>query len=178
MVSLIRNIILIFVASLLFFACKKEVQLPANKFVQKDSTSKEMIKLNKLLTDVENQDIKSYVDSSSIHFKLSDIGFYYGIITEGLGAKVEKGDNLLLEYQVLTLQGTLCYSYTGKKAKEFVVGKGERQRGLNEALTLLKDGGKAEFIVPSYLAYGMIGDRDKIPPRATLIYKVISVKHK
>jgi len=175
---LIRNIIVISVSILSLAACEKKVQLPSNKFEQSDSTSKEMIKLNKLLTDVENHDIKSYVDSSSLPFKLSDLGFLYTVTEPGSGTGIEKGDKILIEYQVQTLQGVFCYSYIGKNAKNMIVGKDERQRGFNNAITVLKEGGKGVFIVPSYLAYGMMGDAAKIPPRATLVYKVLSVKLK
>jgi FKBP-type peptidyl-prolyl cis-trans isomerase len=175
---LIRNIIVISVSILCLAACEKKVQLPSNKFIQRDSTSSEMIKLNKLLTDVENKDIKSYVDSSSLPFKLSSLGFFYAVTQEGTGSNIEKGDKILVEYEVQTLQGALCYTYIGKNAKNIIVGKDERQRGFNNAIMLLKDGGKGVFIAPSYLAYGMLGDANKIPPRATLVYKVLSVKLK
>ncbi|MDR3705775.1 MAG: FKBP-type peptidyl-prolyl cis-trans isomerase [Paludibacteraceae bacterium] len=175
---LIRNIIVIFASVLFLAACEKKVQLPSNKFVQRDSTSNEMIKLNKLLTDVENKDIKSYVDSSSFPFKLSNLGFLYVITEQGTGNGIEKGDKILVEYEMQTLQGAFCYSYTGKNTKEMIVGKDERQRGFNNAITMLKEGGKGVFIIPSYLAYGMLGDANKIPPRATLVYKVLSVKLK
>lgn len=175
---LIRNIIVVFVSVLFLVACEKKVQLPSNKFVQRDSTSKEMIKLNKLLTDVENKDIKSYVDSSSLPFKLSNLGFFYAVTEQGTGTSIETGDKIIVEYEVQTLQGTFCYSYTGKNAKNMIVGKDEHQRGFNNAITILKEGGKGVFIVPSYLAYGMLGDATKIPPRATLVYKVLSVKLK
>jgi len=37
---------------------------------------------------------------------------------------------------------------------------------------MLKPGGEAIFIIPPFLAYGLIGDGGKIPPRAIIIYDV------
>jgi FKBP-type peptidyl-prolyl cis-trans isomerase len=37
---------------------------------------------------------------------------------------------------------------------------------------LMKEGEKAIFIIPSHLAFGLLGDENKIPKRATLVYDV------
>jgi FKBP-type peptidyl-prolyl cis-trans isomerase len=44
------------------------------------------------------------------------------------------------------------------------------ESGLEEGILLLQEGDKARFIMPPHLAHGLIGDRDKIPARATIIY--------
>ena len=36
----------------------------------------------------------------------------------------------------------------------------------------MKVGDKAKFIIPSHLAFGLLGDENKIPKRATLVYDV------
>jgi len=53
-----------------------------------------------------------------------------------------------------------------------VVGHGGVESGLEEAVLLLHAGDKARIIIPSHLAYGLVGDDDKIPARATLIYEI------
>ena len=61
--------------------------------------------------------------------------------------------------------------------KELILGRSEMEAGLNEGLRLLKPGSEAIFIIPPFLAYGLIGDRKLIPPRAVLVYSV-SVRRK
>jgi FKBP-type peptidyl-prolyl cis-trans isomerase FkpA len=36
----------------------------------------------------------------------------------------------------------------------------------------MKQGQKAIFIMPPHLAHGLLGDKNKVPPRATLVYDV------
>jgi FKBP-type peptidyl-prolyl cis-trans isomerase len=36
----------------------------------------------------------------------------------------------------------------------------------------LAQGGKAKFILPSHLAYGLTGDQDKIPPQSPVVYDI------
>jgi FKBP-type peptidyl-prolyl cis-trans isomerase len=51
-----------------------------------------------------------------------------------------------------------------------VVGQGEVEPGLDEGIRLLHSGDKARFILPPHLAYGLIGDENKIPARSVIVY--------
>ena len=46
------------------------------------------------------------------------------------------------------------------------------ESGLHEALQLMKKNEKARLIVPSYLAHGLLGDSEQIPPQAILLIDV------
>ncbi|MBI4645341.1 MAG: FKBP-type peptidyl-prolyl cis-trans isomerase [Bacteroidia bacterium] len=45
-------------------------------------------------------------------------------------------------------------------------------QGWVEALPLMKEGGRAQLIIPSRLAYGKIGKEASIPPYSTLIFEI------
>lgn len=168
----------LFVLFLSFISCEKKVQMPSNKFVEVDSTSTNMIKLNQLLADVEQDEMKAYVKASKLDFKQSDLSYWYAITNEGSGDRIKNSDIVLIDYQVTTVKGDLCYSYTGDKAQKLVVGKSQRERGFNEALQLLKEGSQAVFVIPSNLCFGMMGDAKKVPPRTALVYKINNIKKK
>jgi FKBP-type peptidyl-prolyl cis-trans isomerase len=70
------------------------------------------------------------------------------------------------------LDGTLCYSSADLGPKEIVLGKTELEPGMNEGLRLLKPGAEALFILPPFLAFGLVGDGKKIPPRTIIVYSV------
>ena len=46
------------------------------------------------------------------------------------------------------------------------------ESGLHEALQLMKVNEKARLIVPSYLAHGLLGDSEQIPPQSILLIDV------
>jgi FKBP-type peptidyl-prolyl cis-trans isomerase len=50
------------------------------------------------------------------------------------------------------------------------------ESGLHEAVQLLSAGDSAVFILPSFRAHGLAGDRDRIPMRSTVVYRVGVVK--
>ena len=59
---------------------------------------------------------------------------------------------------------------------QFVIGEGDEPSGLHEMVKLMRVGAKAKVIIPSYLAYGLVGDDNKIPPSATLFYDLYLVE--
>jgi FKBP-type peptidyl-prolyl cis-trans isomerase FkpA len=76
------------------------------------------------------------------------------------------------------LNGDLAYSSGQTGPKEFEIGHGGVESGLEEGILLLHVGDHAKFIVPSHLAFGLLGDQNKIPQRATLVYDIELVKLK
>jgi FKBP-type peptidyl-prolyl cis-trans isomerase len=99
-------------------------------------------------------------------------GLWYQIIKEGNGKLFTDNDKVVLNYECSLLDGTKCYSSKDLGQKEVILGRSEVEPGLNEGLRLLKPGSEAIFIIPPFLAYGLIGDRKMIPSRAVLVYYV------
>ena len=52
---------------------------------------------------------------------------------------------------------------------KYGIGKDNVESGIHEGITYLRVGDKAKLLIPSYLAHGLVGDKNKIPPRATLV---------
>ena len=46
------------------------------------------------------------------------------------------------------------------------------ESGLHEAITYFKKGEKGFVVLPHYLAHGLIGNMDKIPPLSPVLYKL------
>ena len=67
-------------------------------------------------------------------------------------------------------------SYKRKEPIEFTLGIGQVIAGWDEGISLLKEGDKARFVIPSDLGYGARGAGGVIPPHATLIFDVELVK--
>ena len=68
------------------------------------------------------------------------------------------------------LDGSLCYSSDSLGPSTFRVDRAIS--GLEEGMLKLRVGDKARFIMPPYLAHGLIGDENRIPSRAIIIYDV------
>ena len=138
----------------------------------------EMADLNKFLVKKDMERIKNYIERKNLKMKESPTGLWYQIIKEGSGNTLTDNDKIVMDYDCSLLDGTKCYSSNDTGPKEIILGKTEIEQGLNEGLRLLKKGAEAIFIIPPYLAYGLIGDRKMIPPRAAIVYNVNILKAK
>ena len=89
------------------------------------------------------------------------------------------GDAVLVDFSVELLDGTICYTSEKEGPESFIVEKADIESGLHEAMQQMCTGDKGKFILPSFMAHGLIGDEDKIPPLTPVIYDIhlIEIDH-
>ena len=131
-----------------------------------------MADMNRYIIQKDRERIQSYCDRKGLSMKESPTGLWYIVVKEGRGNLFQENDRIIFDYECRLLDGTECYSSKESGPKDIVLGRSELPAGLNEGLKLLRSGGEAIFILPPFLAYGLIGDGKKIPPRATVVYNV------
>lgn len=138
----------------------------------------DLIKVNRQLVNEDADRIKTYVTEKKLNMQESKTGLWYLIESKNKSPLVQKGQVISLKYKVSLLDGTICYTSDKKEPRTFLVGQGGVESGLEEAALMLRKGDRGKFIMPPHLAYGLAGDNDRIPPRATIIYdiEVLDVK--
>ena len=98
-------------------------------------------------------------------------GLHYRPIAFGKGAFPSPNSNVVVHYEGKLIDGTVFdSSYERGKPAEFRLD--QVIKGWTEGLILMREGGKAELVIPSELGYGEEGAGDDIPPGATLIFQV------
>ena len=132
----------------------------------------EMADLNRYFVQKDRERIQNYIERKNLKMTESPAGLWYQIIKEGEGDVFADNDKVILDYECSLLDGTKCYSSKKLGPKEIILGRSEMESGLNEGLRLLKPGAEAIFIMPPFLAYGLIGDGKMIPSRAVIVYNV------
>ncbi|MDQ1331993.1 MAG: hypothetical protein QG576_27 [Bacteroidota bacterium] len=137
---------------------------------------KEMSDLNRYFVQKDRERIESYIARKELKMTESTVGIWYAISSEGTGNYFTDNDKVTMEYEVSLLDGSSCYSSEDMGPKEVIVGKSSIEAGLNLGLRMLKPGGKAIFIIPPFLAFGLTGDGKKIPARAVIVYNILNVQ--
>ncbi len=132
----------------------------------------EMAELNKYMVQKDRERIQNYIERKGLEMTESEAGLWYQIKSEGSGDYLIDNDRIVMEYECSLLDGTFCYSSQESGPKDLILGHSDIEAGLDRGLRMLKRGGEAIFIIPPFLAYGIVGDGDKIPPRAIIIYNV------
>jgi FKBP-type peptidyl-prolyl cis-trans isomerase FkpA len=132
-----------------------------------------MADLNRYLIQKDRERIQNYIERKNINMTESPTGMWYMIKEQGNGEFLKNDDRILIDFDCSLLDGTECYSSADLGPKEVILGKSKIETGLTEGLRMLKTGAEATFILPPHLAYGLVGDGNKIPPRSIIIYNVI-----
>ena len=129
-------------------------------------------KINRILLDVEKQEIIDFIHRYGWKMKETGSGLYYHIYSSGQGVPAELGKTAIIDYTIYLLNGDLVYSSEQEGSKQFTIGRGGVESGLEEAILLLRVGDKARFIMPAHMAHGVPGDGMKIPGQATIVYEL------
>ena len=134
--------------------------------------------MNRKMIQYESNLINDYIEKNDLNVIMTGTGLRYQILNEGEGELIKKGDIVTLQYELGLLSGELLYSSDNDGNKVFHVGRGGVESGLEEAVLKLRKNSEAILILPSHLAHGLIGDGNRIPPKAILVYsiKVIDIK--
>ena len=161
--------LLSFLSILIFFtACGRS---DSGKSIQNSSKYKEpLIKANQEAAKTENMQIDDYISRHHLDMETSNTGIRFLITKNGIGPKAMPGKTVKLSYTVTFLTGDTVYTALKDGPLVFEVGKGQVITGLEEAILLLRVGDQAKIIIPSHLAFGLIGDQKKILHKATLVY--------
>ncbi|MBG0781336.1 MAG: FKBP-type peptidyl-prolyl cis-trans isomerase [Bacteroidales bacterium] len=140
--------------------------------VSSDEIQRSLETANRYLLRTENEQIDAYVKRHNLNVAKTGTGLRYVIRRKGNGTPVKRGEVVKLNYKVKFLTGDVVYTSDDKGVKTFTVGRGGVEAGLEEAVLLLRRGDIATIILPSHLAFGLLGDDDKIPPRTSLVYEI------
>jgi len=162
---------------LLILSCRNEndtEQTVETPITQPEWSSNHSVDFNQEIHVREEIDITLYLEHhKDLKMKQSSSGLRYTIVENNQlnETLAQEGDVLDLDLKIELLDGTLCYE-TDSVPERLVLGRSERESGLQEALAMMKKNDKAKLILPSYLAYGLLGDSESIPPQSIIIIEV------
>ncbi|WP_298777557.1 gliding motility-associated peptidyl-prolyl isomerase GldI [uncultured Polaribacter sp.] len=156
---------IVFFVILIFISCSKVT--PRKPINPKKSTTifKETIKENKLLNKVEDAKILALIkkDSTKTYFQSSN-GFWYTYIKkieEDLPTPKQENE-VTLSYNITDLNDLIIYSKEELGVKKYKIDKEDFISGLQKGIKLMKIGETLTFVIPSYSAFGITGDGNKI----------------
>ncbi len=162
-----------FIISVLLIACSNNEH---KHNISTHQAKKTLKGVNRYLTQDDEDVMVGYARRMGWDMKIDSTGMLYQIYKKGTGEKVKALKFISLNYTVSLLNGTICYSSDSTGMLKFRVLEGGKESGLEYGVLKLCEGDKARFIIPPYLANGIIGDENKIPPRSIIIYDIEVIK--
>jgi FKBP-type peptidyl-prolyl cis-trans isomerase len=170
----VNGLYLVFILMLFHFCSGNQEKTITN--AELHNTEEALVGANRILVKKDQEKIMAYVRRNNLTMKETSSGLWYGIERYGFGVKAQENALVTLKYKVSLLDGTVCYDSDSLGVKQFTIGKGGVESGLEEGVLFLSIGDKATFIMPPHLAHGLPGDGNKIPARSIIVYDVILLK--
>ncbi len=159
---------------LVFSSCYRKSK-PITK-EQHEAFKENLVKANRGLVGIDQDKIEDYVKRRNWDMHKTETGMWYQIVGNSAGEKSEIGKIAHLKYQISLLDGQICYSSDSTGNLVFKIGHGGVESGLEEAILMMRVGDKGRFIMPPHLAYGLLGDENKIPSRTIIVYQAELLK--
>lgn len=155
---------------------KMDVKL--NRILNREEYDQKLTEYQGLIDDRdidEQRKMKIYLDTNQAHFSYFTDGIYYLPLQQGTGANAESGNQVRINYKGYFLNGIQFEStYERGQPLEFKLGEQEQVlKGIEKGISLMNEGAKTKFIIPSHLAFGESGSSTGIiPPYSTLVYEI------
>lgn len=170
-----HSLLILWVALFLFVSCRptadeKEKSPPVQQNAKELKDA--LIEQNRQLISEEIELIDAYEERHGLNLDTTSTGLRYKILDKTNGREVRLMKDVTLSYTASLLNGDLCYSSDSSGVLSFTIGQSNQPSGLQEGLLKMKEGERAIFIVPSYLAYGITGDGICIPGSSSILYNV------
>ncbi|MDX1363073.1 gliding motility-associated peptidyl-prolyl isomerase GldI [Arenibacter latericius] len=133
--------------------------------VKTGSILKESVERNKTLLKQEEEQIRKIIAADSNNTYLASGGgtWYHYINKNNESNYYPQPDDLVtMQYNIISLDNDTIYSQQEIGTITYKVDKQQLFPGLRNSVKLLKEGERATFLIPSSLAYGYHGDKNKI----------------
>lgn len=165
----VRNLsILLFL--LMVLSCTSDEQRDKEK-TNPAGLKEQLIRANRQFVKNQLDDIKGYIERHGYRMDSTQTGLQYQIKKGDPANTIAADSNDIagIRYKLRLLDGRECYTQDSALYREYHLTNDDMPAGLREGVLLMHEGDKALLIIPSYLAFGLTGDGDCIPPNAALV---------
>jgi len=173
-----RVFFLLCLTATMFVSCgNNEVMPDMQQTVVKPMYDESQISVNQEIVRRENADIALIAKRYNWNLEQTPNGLFYEILNKKDGSHPQTKDRVQLKGKIYLQDGTEVYNDREDGVKEFIINRsGDDPIGLHELAMLMCEGEKSRAIIPSFLAYGITGDGNKISALSFLICEVELIK--
>lgn len=160
--------------ALLFLVACGEGRTPPPAQVGQHTTAPDnrLIEENKRFAEREEADIQAWIRRQGMAMAATGTGLRYALLRDVPGDTARPGQQAVINFTACLLNGDTAYASEPGKPGIFRIGHADVESGLHEGIQHLSPGDSAVLVIPSALAFGLLGDREKIPMRSTVVYHI------
>jgi FKBP-type peptidyl-prolyl cis-trans isomerase len=132
----------------------------------------ELVQVNQRQIQEEQWLIKKYLERRKLAYERKGTGLHMVRVSAGnSNLKPKPGDWVAVQYQAFLLDGSPCFSSLDS-AEVFRLAYDPIESGLQDGILNMEVGEECLLLIPSHLAFGLVGDLEKIPPYTPVAYRV------
>ncbi|MBT7134802.1 MAG: gliding motility-associated peptidyl-prolyl isomerase GldI [Polaribacter sp.] len=147
------------------YGCTKVQPRRPIDFKSSSTILKETLKKSIQLNRIEDDKITALIKKDTTNsYQVSPNGFWYAYINkkEAIVQTPKLGDEVTFEYNITDLEGNIIYSKEELGIMKYRIDKEDFIFALQLGIKLMKVGETIIFVIPSYNAFGISGDGEKI----------------
>ena len=147
------------------FSCTKVQPRRPIDFKSSSTILKETLKKSIQLNRIEDDKIIALIKKDTTNsYQVSPNGFWYAYINkkQAIVQTPKLGDEVTFEYNITDLEGNVIYSKEELGIMKYRIDKEDFIFALQLGIKLMKVGETIIFVIPSYNAFGISGDGEKI----------------
>ncbi|MCB0429734.1 MAG: FKBP-type peptidyl-prolyl cis-trans isomerase [Flavobacteriales bacterium] len=167
-----RSLAYSFFVVCLMAACQESAPPPKPKPLPQKELKEDLEHANNILVRNEIFEIDNFIRRRNWNMTETGSGLRFMSGGGGTGDTVRMGNKVTFSFKISLLTGKQCYDSDKDGLRTVRLGQEELEPGLLEAFQMMKKGEQATIILPAHLAFGLAGDDNKIPGRASLLYDV------
>lgn len=167
---------LFLVISLLYLNACQSVTENSGRLGRQNVHPDSVLQFNREIVAEENMSIDDFCRRYGWNMVTTKTGLRYKQLREGNGIQAVLDSKAHIRLQIKLLTGETVYETPIGEISEVRIGRRDVVSGLEEGLLMMREGDQFQLIVPSHLAYGLLGDLNRIPERAVLVCKVDLIK--
>ena len=127
------------------------------------------IERQKMYLAQERAQLDAYITTHELEgIQRNGFGMFELSMIKGKGKTAKFGDQIIYSATVYLLDDSGIGQYTDTVE----LGRSEMETGLHESFKGMKEGEKKLVLIPSFLAHGIAGDLDRVPPQSPLRYDI------
>jgi len=158
---------LVYEVELLAIRSLEEVKKDRAAYKKQQETEKEALRIS------EPSRIANYIEKNNITIEPLESGLYFKELVPGTGDHPVDGNTVTIEYIHYDLDGTVLQSsYEDKTPFTFMLGTGAVIKGWEEAVKLMRKGGKAWMLLPSKIGYGDYQRIKAVKPYTPIVFEL------
>lgn len=176
-----NKILFLFSVFLIGCSVKEEPRKPISH--TSGSFLKQSIEIGTEQKEVEEKIFDSIIKANpEKEYHLSQKGYWYIFVEKNNEDNYlpQVGDLVYFDSEVLSVTGDTIYKFGDLPQREYMIDKEEIMVGLRDGIKRMKKNEKVQFLFPSHIAYGYVGDKNRIGMNVPLLYtvKLVDIKKK